>query len=225
MIELGHLEKLEDYELEGRRVLAGRLGYRITARFVRMFFGRIFDNPGQVFSEELLKPELQDPQVFADGVDNIVQAQRRAAQLYFEDGSIGDACPPIQALLHVMAHGQWQGKDEKHPELRAMFTREALLASDWYRERLRVKQARDEALWRRHVAYLDRFVARKAYDEEVARLGIATRLEHARRMLVRVGDRAYLEELAGTIGADPIHRGATSGVLLRAVPAASAAGH
>ena len=219
MIAIGHLERLEDYDFEGRRVLASRLGYRITARFVHTFFGRVFDNPTQVFSEELLKPETQDPAVFADGVHNIVEAQRRAAQLYFDDRSIEDACPPIRALLHIMAHGEWEGKDEKHPEVRAMFTREALLASAWYRERLRVKQARDVVLWRRHVAYLERFIARKAYGTEAARLGIPERLEHARRVLARVGDRAYLEELEGTIGADPIHHGVGSGVVLRAVSA------
>jgi hypothetical protein len=32
-----------------------------------------------------------------------------------------------------------------------MFTREYLLASAWYHERLRAKQHRDIALWRRHL--------------------------------------------------------------------------
>ena len=36
-----------------------------------------------------------------------------------------------------------------------LFTREAMLASDWYRERLAVKQERDVALWKRHVAALE----------------------------------------------------------------------
>ena len=46
-----------------------------------------------------------------------------------------------------MAHGHYQGKDARDPEIRALFTREALLASDWYKERLRVKQERDVELW------------------------------------------------------------------------------
>jgi len=29
--------------------------------------------------------------------------------------------------------------------------------SDWYRERMRVKQERDTTLWRRHVAALEKF--------------------------------------------------------------------
>ena len=79
LIEAGHLERLEDYELEGSTVLASRLGYRITAKFVHTFFGRVFDNPTAVFTEDILKPELQDPAVFADGVANIVEAQQRVA--------------------------------------------------------------------------------------------------------------------------------------------------
>ena len=38
-----------------------------------------------------------------------------------------------------------------------MFAREALLASSWYQERLRTKQERDIALWRRHVHSLETF--------------------------------------------------------------------
>ena len=39
-----------------------------------------------MFTEDILKPELQDPAVFADGVANIVEAQKRVASMYFEDG-------------------------------------------------------------------------------------------------------------------------------------------
>ena len=38
LIGEGHLESLRDFEHGGRTVLAGRLGYRITPRFVRTFF-------------------------------------------------------------------------------------------------------------------------------------------------------------------------------------------
>ena len=57
LIEAGHLEKLEDYEFDGKQVLASRLGYRITAKFVHTYFGRVFDNPTAVFTEEILRPE------------------------------------------------------------------------------------------------------------------------------------------------------------------------
>ena len=38
------------------------------------------------------------------------------------------------------------------------------------------------------------------------RLGIPARLDHTRSELERVSARDYLTALAGTIGADPIHR-------------------
>ena len=60
LIDNGYLEKVEDLELDGRTVLASRLGYRITALFVDRFLGRIFETPDAVFTEEMLRPELQD---------------------------------------------------------------------------------------------------------------------------------------------------------------------
>lgn len=206
LIEAGHLERLEDYEFNGKKVLASRLGWRITAKFVRTYLGRVFDNPTAVFTSEILRPETQDPGVFADGVDNIVEAQQRVAAAYFADGTIEDACPPLKALLHIMAHGHYEGKDARHPDIRARFTREALLASDWYRERLAIKQERDVALWERHVRSLTEFLARAGHRDEAERLGIAKRLEHARVELERVSAADYPASLVGTIGADPIHR-------------------
>ncbi len=207
MIAEGFLEKVEDYEHGGRPVLASRLGFRITAKFVRTYLGKVFDNPTSVFTDEILRPELQDPEVFADGVNNVVEAQERVARAYFDDGSVEDACPPLRALLAIMAHGHWEGKDASHPAVRTMFTREALLASDWYRERLAVKQQRDVALWQRHTRSLTEFLAMPSHRDEAARLRIGERLEQARLELERVRSRAYVLELQGTIGADPIHRG------------------
>lgn len=206
LIEAGHLEKLEDYESGGQKVLASRLGYRITAKFVHTYFGRVFDNPSTVFTEEILQPELQDRAVFTDGVNNIVEAQQRVASSYFADGTIEDACPPLKALLHIMAHGDYEGKDAWHAEIRALFTREALLASDWYHERLAIKQQRDVALWERHARSLTQFLARAGHRDEAVRLGIAKRLEHARAELERVSAPEYVSSLVGTIGADPLHR-------------------
>jgi len=206
LIAAGHLERLEDYEFEGSTVLASRLGWRITAKFVHTYFGRVFDNPTAVFTEDILKPELQDPAVFADGVANIVEAQRRVAAAYFDDGTIEDACPPLQALLHIMAHGDYDGKDAADPAIRALFTREALLASDWYQERLAIKQRRDVALWERHVRSLTEFLASPGHRDEARRLGVPARLEHARAELERVRAPEYLRTLVGTIGADPVHR-------------------
>ena len=194
--------------LRGRRVLASRLGCHITSKFVHTFFGRVFDNPGSVFTDPILRPEVQDPGVFADGVNNIVEAQQRVAAAYFEDGTIEDACPPLRALIHIMANGSFEGKDAIHPEIRALFTREALLASDWYHERLVVKQQRDVALWQRHTRSLSEFLSRAGHRDEARRLGIPALPEHARAELDLVSAREYLTALVGTIGADPVHRSA-----------------
>ncbi|MFZ5482916.1 MAG: hypothetical protein ACOZB0_01690 [Pseudomonadota bacterium] len=204
LIAHGHLERIEDFDHEGRRVLASRLGYRITERFVHSFLGKIFDTPRAVWPEAILKPETQDLAVFVDGVDNIVEAQQRVAQRYLDDGSIDDACPPLKALLHIMATGHYRGMDAHHPDIRALFGREALLASDWYRERLETKQVRDIALWQRHVDYLAAYAARDSHQDLVARFGILDRLAAAQAKLATVSDPAYLERLSGTLGADPL---------------------
>jgi phosphoenolpyruvate carboxykinase (diphosphate) len=196
----GYLEKLNDICVDGRKVLASRLGYRITALFVERFLGRIFETPDMVFTEEMLRPEMQDLDQFAAGVDAITEAQKRVAEQYFEDGSIGAACPPLRALLHIMAFGSWQGAAVDDPQVRALFTRESLLETDWYRSRLCAKQARDVALWKRHLAALEAF---EASGIETAPIDIASRLAYARQQLARVSSPGYLDELRGTIGADP----------------------
>jgi hypothetical protein len=73
-----------------------------------------------------------------------------------------------------------------------------VLASDWYRERLCVKQERDIALWRRHAAALEKCTGLEKRDLE-------KRLDLVRRELARVSSPSYLRELRGTIGADPLH--------------------
>ena len=204
LIEKNYLEPLEDIEYKGRTVLASRLGYRITERFVRNFMGKIFDNPNTVFTEEILKPETQDMDVFVDGIDNIVETQQKVAQRYIDDGSIEDACPPLRALLYIMAEGHFQGHSAHDPEVRQLFTREYLLDSDWYRERLLVKQQREVALWERHVQSLEDFIARPHYTEVTERMKLDKRLECARSKLEHVKSQAYLASLSGTIGADPL---------------------
>ena len=204
LIANDYLEKCQDFEHQGNKVLASRLGYRINARFVRAFFGRVFNHPSALFTEEMLRPELQDLDIFVDGMDNIVATQKRVAKMYFDDGSVKQACPPLQALLHLMLHDQWQAKGLGHPEVRKLFTRQHLLASEWYAARLAAKQKIDRQLWRRHVEYLGRFMKKTAHADEAARLGIADRLTRARAALKRAEAPAYLEELRGTLGAEPI---------------------
>lgn len=203
LIEQGHLEPLRDFDHRGERILASRLGYRITSKFVRTYFGRVFDNPGKVFEERILRPEIQDPEAFADGIKNITEAQQRVAQEYIDDGSIEDACPPLKALLMIMARGSYEGKDAHHPEIRAMFTKQQLLHSNWYRQRLAAKHRADVELWKRHIQYLDAFLAKPTYREESQRLDLTARRKLAAAELQRVISGSYLDSLVGTIGTDP----------------------
>ncbi|VAW76564.1 FIG00945414: hypothetical protein [hydrothermal vent metagenome] len=204
LIENGYLEKLEDFEHNGKQTLASRLGYRITNRFVHGFFGKIFDNPCAVFTEEILKPETQSVDVFADGINNIVEAQQREAQRFIDDGSIEDACPPLHALINIMASGEHEGMDAHHPKFRAMFTRASLLKSRWYKQRLEVKQYRDIALWQRNVINLKQFLDDADYSDEAIRLDISGRYQRATERLKQVQSRSYLKSLVGTLGADPL---------------------
>ncbi len=198
------LDQCADLDHAGKKVLASRLGWRINARFVHAFFGRVFNHPHAVFTEAMLKPELQDLAIFADGVDNVVTTQKRVAKMYFDDGSVNQACPPLQALLHIMLHDQFEGKGLDHPDIRARFTREYLLASPWYAARLAAKQKVDRQLWRHHVEYLNSFLRRPSHADVAAAMDIASRLTQARKTLEQVESPDYLRQLVGTLGAEPI---------------------
>ncbi len=199
-----YLEKCRDFEHDGKKILASRLGWRINARFVHAFFGRVFNHPQAVFSEAMLKPELQGKDIFADGMDNILATQKRVAKMYFDDGSIAQACPPLKALLHIMLDDTFEGKELEHSEIRKLFTRENLLASPWYAARLAAKQKIDRALWKRHVEYLNAFLHRPSHSDISESMNIAARLDHARKTLKTVESVDYLQKLAGTIGAEPV---------------------
>ncbi|HEX7860919.1 MAG TPA: hypothetical protein VF773_11365 [Verrucomicrobiae bacterium] len=203
MIKNGYLEKCEDFEHEGRKVLASRLGYRITREFVVHYFGRVFNHPHVVFTPEMLRPELQDLGIFVDGMDNIVTTHHRVAEHYFNDGTVEFACPPLKALLHIMASGAYEGRGLGDPEIRRMFTREHLLASDWYRARLEAKQRVDMALWQRHVDTLDHYLHRGRDVDDEYHMIIEDRLMDARAHLRRVSSPTHLEDLLGSIGAEP----------------------
>jgi hypothetical protein len=204
LIENGYFEKCQDIEFKGQKVLASRLGYRMTASFVRTFFGRVFNYPHAVFPEEMLRPEKQDMAVFADGVDNIVSTHQRAAEGYFADGSVEMACPPLKALLHIMARGNYEGRDVTDAGIRSLFTREIVLASDWYAARLAAQQRHDTQLWRAHATYLENFLKKKNYADEAQRLGIRKKLDAAWETYHKVKTPGYLASLNGTIGRQPL---------------------
>ena len=206
MLENGYLEKMEDFDFEGETVLASRLGYRITSRFVHAYFGRIFDAPTAVFDEAMLKPETQDPASFVDGVRNIIEAQQRVATRYLEDGSVKDACPPLRAMLHILADGEYNGLHAGDSEFREMFSREYLMESDWYQERLDIKQLRDIALWTRHVDYLTARMEQESGLDQANNMDLSTLITQAGEERKRISSPEYRAALQGTLGADWIHR-------------------
>ena len=204
LIEGGYLERIEDFEYEGRTVQASRLGYRMNQAFTSTFFGRIFLHPDVVFTEEMLRPELQDEAVFADSVDIIVTTHKVVAEHYRADGSIEWAVPPLRALLEIMIDGtSREGWDLTSPEFRALFERENILSSSWYAERLDAKVARDTRQAHQAIEDLTRFYTAENNEEVIERLGIEGRLAEARAWLDKVSSPAYREHLVGTLGLQP----------------------
>jgi phosphoenolpyruvate carboxykinase (diphosphate) len=202
MIQHGFLEKIDDFKYKKQTILASRLGYRITDKFARTLLGRVFENPDAVFNEEMLKPELQGMDIYVDGINNIVEAQQWVAEMYFRDGSIEGACPPLKAILHVMAHGHYNGKSLDDPEIRRLFTREYMMESDWYRERLLNRQLSDIALWQKHIKYLKSYLEKWKKLDETEAQAIQNKLKLAEDRLRFLKSTDYLKSLEGYIGLD-----------------------
>ena len=204
LIEQGLLEKVEDIQVDGRCVRSSRLGYRMTKRFATTFFGRIFAHPDIVFTEQMLRPERQDRAVFADTMDTMVATHQRVAQSYFEDGTAALVCPPLRALLEIMAHGRSEaGLTLSSPEFRELFTRDSVLASDWYAARIEARQEEANAQACRGVDTLSAFINSPDNGPVVTRLGLNRRLEQARSHLVWVASADYRDSLVGTLGRQP----------------------
>lgn len=199
LIKAGMLERCKDFEYGGKKVLASRLGWRITEDFVIRYFGRIFSNPASIFTADMLRPELQDMDAFAEGMDNMVGAHRRAAEMYFEDGSIEGACPPLKALLYIMRDGSYEGKTLDDPSLRQMFTRESILKSEWYAERLMNRQQIEINLLQSAI--------RRLSSSENKDAATAAKIAELQAKLKTVKGINYLKSIYGTLGADSIFGG------------------
>ncbi len=206
LIKNGSLEKIDDFEYEGETILASRLGYRITKIFSYRCLNRIFDEPTAVFSERMLKPELQGLEDYVDGIKNIVEAQQKVAFNYFEDGSIDAAIPPLQVLLHIMAYGNYEGKDISDSELRNYFDRDYIVNSDWYKKRLLLKQQKDIHFYDAQISYLEDFIANSDNSNLVSEMNIKDRLVSVKKLYNKVKSKTYLDSLIGTIGADPLYK-------------------
>ena len=201
LIEQGFLDKLEDFEFNGRTVRASRLGYRMNDRLATTYFGRIFLHPDVVFTDEMLRPELQDEQIYADSIDVIVQTHQRVAQLYIDDGTISEAVPPLRGLLEIMATGSTsEGWTLDSPEFRALFARESVLASDWYAARLDAKQAEDLRLAHEGIERLREYIDRPDAVSTAERIGLPQRLADLEETAQRIASDEYRASLVGTVG-------------------------
>ncbi len=206
LIETGCLEKIEDFEHNGKKVLASRLGYRITENFAFRCMNRLFDEPKAVFNEEMLRPELQSIEDFVDGINNIVEAQKKVALAYFADGSIDAAIPPLKILLNIMAYGEFEGKQMNDPELRKYFDRDYVVESDWYKERLKLKQTKDIEFTSLQLKNLEDFAASAENALLVDQMNIMNRIEIAKNKLEYAKSDKYISDLVGTIGADLLYK-------------------
>jgi hypothetical protein len=207
LIENNYFEKIDDFTYEGKEVKASVLGYRVTEKFIHNYFGRVFENPNVVFTNEMLKPELQSMKEFVDGVRNITDNQARVAKMYFEDGSVEGAIPPLKAILHIMAYGEYEGKTLSSPEIREMFTQEYLLKSNWYAERLRNKHVSDIALWQGHQKYISDLLNEAVNLPEEKKTEIKEILVKTKETLKYIKSQEYYDTLVGTIGKDDLYKG------------------
>ncbi|MCG6567946.1 hypothetical protein [Tessaracoccus sp. ZS01] len=201
LIGEGALERVEDFEHDGETLEASRLGYRMTAKFQSKYFGRIFMHPHVVFSEPMLKPELQDIDAYAESVRTIVKTHQRVAQSYIDDGTIALAVPPIRALLEIMATGSSAEGLTLHDEaFRAMFDRDNVLASDWYFERLRSKTAADAKLAEMATGAMQRFISEEVNADAAQRLCISEKISAMQSKLKKASGQEAAEALRGTLG-------------------------
>jgi len=132
--------------------------------------------PERAFRRRVSPPEKQDLDVFADGVDNIVGAMREAA------GTTSPTAPssrPCRRCARCSTSCATENGKTATPtiEFRALFTRESVLASDWYRARLEAQRTVDTHLLDSQARYLEKFPRAR----RLRRRGHATRRQRPPR--------------------------------------------
>jgi hypothetical protein len=119
---------------------------------------------------------------------------------------VDNACPPLKALLYIMAEGHYEGKDADHADIRQMFTSDYLLNSDWYQQRLCIEQERNIRLWQRHAAYINTVLDSGRIIDEAEQSELQSKLLEVERQLDYLSSDDYQNSLMGSIGADWIDR-------------------
>ncbi|RMB57775.1 hypothetical protein [Tessaracoccus antarcticus] len=201
LIKEGCLEPLEDFDHDGETVLASRLGYRMTSKFTSKYFGRIFLHPHVVFTEQMLRPEQQDMDTFAEAIRTIVTTHQRVAQTYIDDGTIALAVPPVRALLEVMATGATaEGLTLKDPEFRETFTRRSVVDSSWYTARLVSQRDTDIAHAEHALAAMADFTSKELHRDTSERLGIIAKTSAVSAHLAELRADTDANTYVGTLG-------------------------
>ena len=204
MISKGYLEKVPKMKHNGIDLPTEYLGYRITRRFAHEFLGRIFTDPVSVFPEDMIRPELQDEEQYADSLNNLVDAGRIVAARYFKDGCIEKACPPLKALLEIMANGSWDGKGLLDKDFRKLFDPASILKSEWYHQRLDTRIEVTKKYWQGRIEYLEEFVKDHANKEASRKLDVEKRLMFSRDALSRLDESdEAISRIHGCLGVDP----------------------
>ena len=113
------------------------------------------------------------------------------------------ACPPLQALLHIMLHDEWEGKGLDHPEVRKLFTRESCWRATGMRRG-----------WRRNRRLTGSLAAARGIRGQISQTRQPRRRSRATRHRRPVGPReedpgagriaGLSGNPAGTLGAEPI---------------------
>ncbi|MDR3144535.1 MAG: hypothetical protein LBT64_03510 [Puniceicoccales bacterium] len=199
LLEHKYLERCENFYCGERLVQAERLGYRITRKFVRVFAARVFAFPDTIFTDEMLRPEMQDVEIFSESMDTIVDAHRRAAAMIVETGDLGGAIPPLRALLDIALHGNYSGMSLRDGKFRAMFARDSVIGSDWYGARLEAYRSSQVEHLSRGLDYVRNFRATVA-DPSACGIDVAKRESDILRELEEMASQNYTHRLIGTIG-------------------------
>jgi hypothetical protein len=90
------------------------------------------------------------------------------------------------------------------PEFRDLFTREVILASDWYAARLDAKQAAASGRADAGLAAIEKFVTTAGNEEPTVRLDMPARVAASRAEAARLAGPQYREGLVGTTGNTPL---------------------
>jgi len=155
----------------------------------------------------MLRPELQSIEEFVEGIENIEAAMEKSAKAYFEDGSYEAAIPPLKAVLSTMVYGNYEGKSIEDPEVRKLFDRDYVLASDWYKERIDRYREREIAYIESSISYLRKFLAERAEPKSLAARRVQVELSNAHTRLEHLTAPHYVSTIWGSIGLDPLYTG------------------